>query len=272
MGKKNRPRRKRKLAQKTARKKRIRRTSKGGVKSGTLAPSIHTIHNPFAGLSDEQRRLAIEEVAKKSEVLYREALSDLRNLLGQHNPLLVLSIMASYGLTSPVDQVTGVTKLDSDCDLYPFHVEILQALCLQIEPADLSGAPFGPDVPSQVREKIKALCDAHNFRRLAPDGADLPDDEKTVALAQQLIRANTQAVRNWGVPLPNQANRTRTLLSIRYATNGSQRFFRLGCPQCVRESRHRNRIRDRLPVTGHSPTCCDPPVRTHGCWPKITTS
>ncbi|MCY4060278.1 MAG: hypothetical protein OXG44_20035, partial [Gammaproteobacteria bacterium] len=65
-------------------------------------------------------------------------------------------------------------------------------------PTDLSGEPFGPDVPTQVRERIKTLCDAHNFRRLAPDGADLPDDEKTVALAQQLIRANTQAVRNWG--------------------------------------------------------------------------
>ena len=190
MGKKKRPRRKQKLT----RKKRTRRTSKGV----SLAPTIHTIPDPFAGLSDEQRRLAIEEAAKKSEELYQEALSELRDTLCQHNPLLVLSIMASYGLTVPVSQVTGVTKLDSDFDLYPFHVEILQALCLQIEPTDLSGAPFGPDVPTQVRERIKTLCDAHNFRRLAPDGVDLPDDEKTIALAQQLIRANTQTVRNWG--------------------------------------------------------------------------
>ena len=86
--------------------------------------------------------------------------------------------MAWYGLTAPVNQATGVTKVDSDFDLYPFHVEILQALCLQIDPTDLSGAPFGPDVPTQVRERIKALCDAHNLRRLAPDGADLPNDEK----------------------------------------------------------------------------------------------
>ena len=106
--------------------------------------------------------------------------------------------MTSYGLTAPVDPTSGVTKLDSDCDLYPFHVEILQALSLQIEPAELSGAPFGPDVPTQVRESIKALCEAQNFRRFDLDGAHLPDDQKTVALAQQLIRGATQAVRNWG--------------------------------------------------------------------------
>ena len=149
-------------------------------------------------MSDDQRRLAIEEFAKKSEVQYQEALSDLRKILRRHNPLLLLSIMTSHGLGAPVDKTTGVTKLDSDFEIYPFHVEILQALSLQIEPADLSGAPFGPDVSTQVCEKIKTLCDAQNFRRFDPDGADLPDDEKTVALAQQLIRGATQAVRNWG--------------------------------------------------------------------------
>ena len=163
-----------------------------------MAPSLYTFPNPFAGLSDHQRRLAIEELAKKSEEQYQEALSGLRNIIRRHNPLLLLSIMASYGLNVPVDKTTGVTKLDSDSEIYPFHVEILQALSLQIELADLSGAPFGPDVSAQVWEKIKTLCDAHNFRRFDPDGADLPDDEKTVTLAQQLIRGATQAVRNWG--------------------------------------------------------------------------
>ena len=198
MGKNNRVRRKQKLAQKTARNKRQRKTLERRAKSRSLAPAFHVIPNPFAGLTDDQRRLAIAEIAKKSEETYQEALSDLRHTLRRHNPLLVLSIMASYGLTAPVDPTSGVTKLDSDCDLYPFHLEILQALSLQIELAELCGAPFGPDVPTQVWKSIKALCEARNFRRLDPDGADLPDDEKTIALAQQLIRSATQTVRNWG--------------------------------------------------------------------------
>ena len=162
------------------------------------APTLSLFPNPFERFSDEQRRLVIEEFAKKSEEHYQQALSDLKALLRRHNPLLLLSIMASYGLWVPVDQTKGVTKLDSDCEIYPFHVEILQALALQIEPADLSRTPFGPDVSMQAWEKIRTLCHARMFRQFDPDGMDLPDDEKTVLLAQQLIRGNTQAVRNWG--------------------------------------------------------------------------
>ena len=72
MGKNNRARWKQKLAQKAARKKRQRKTPERGVKSRSLAPAIHTIPNPFAGLTDDQRRLAIAEIAKKSEETYRE--------------------------------------------------------------------------------------------------------------------------------------------------------------------------------------------------------
>ena len=198
MGKDNRARRKRKTAQRAVRKKRQRQKLKARRKGQALAPTLHVFPNPFEGLSDEQRRLAIEEFAKKSEEHYQEALSDLRGLLRRHNPLLLLSIMTSYGLWVPVYQTTGVTKLDSDCEIYPFHVEILQALALQIEPVDLSPTPFGSDVSRQAWENITTLCDARNFRQFDADGMDLPDDEKTVALAQQLIRGNTQAVRNWG--------------------------------------------------------------------------
>ena len=164
----------------------------------TLAPTFHVFPNPLEGLSDDQRRLAIEEIAKKSDEKYHESLSDLRATLRRNNPLLVLSHMSCYGLSVGVDEIAGVTKLDSDCEILPFHVEILQALSLQIEPRDLSGEPFGPDVLMEVWNNVKTLCDAQNFRRLDPKGMDLPDDEKAVALAQELMRGATQALRNWG--------------------------------------------------------------------------
>ena len=80
--------------------------------------------NPFEGLSHEQRRLAIEEIAKISEKKYQETLSELRAMLQRHNPLLVLSHMSYYGLTVAVDETSGVTKLDRDYEIFPFHVEI----------------------------------------------------------------------------------------------------------------------------------------------------
>lgn len=198
MSKNNRARRKRKLAQKAAQKKRRRERSKDRGQKQTLAPTFHKFPNPFEGLSDEQRRLAVKEIAKKSDEKYHETLSDLMAILQRHHPLLVLSQMSCYGLSVGVDETAGVTKLDSDYEIYQFHVEILQALSLQIEPREMSGEPFGPDVLKQVWDNVRTLCDLHNLRRLSPARLALSDDEKTVALVQERIRGATRAVRNWG--------------------------------------------------------------------------
>ena len=198
MGKNNKARRKLNQTRKAAQKKRQRQKSKARAKGQTLAPSLHILPNPFEGLTDDQRRLAIKEIAKSSEKQYQEALSDLKRILRRHNPLEVLSLMSFYGLSVPVSETTGVTKLDSDSEVSQFHVEILQALSLQIEPDDLPIEPYRPDVVTEVREKVQTLCDTQNFRRLNRDGVDLPDDEKTVAHMQQLMRGASQALRNWG--------------------------------------------------------------------------
>ena len=198
MSKNNRARRKRKLAQKAAQKKRRRERSKARGQRQTLAPTFHKFPNPFDGLSDEQRQLAVEEIAKKSDEKYQEALSDLRAILQRRHPLLVLSHMSCYGLSVGVDETAGVTKLDSDFEILQFHVEFLQALSLQIEPREMSGEPFGPDVLIQAWDNVKTLCELHNFRRFSPARVALPDDEKTVALVQERIRGVTRAVRNWG--------------------------------------------------------------------------
>ena len=191
---------KQKLAQKAAQKKRRRGKSKDRGQGQTLAPTFHMLRHPFEGLSDDQRRSAIEEIARNSEEKYQEALSELKAILRRHHPLLVLSHMSSYGLSVAIDETAGLTKRDGDYEMFPYHVEILQALLLQIPPEELSGKPFGPQVLTQVWDQVKTLCDAHNFRQIDPAGVQLRDDEMAVALAQQLMRSATQAVRNWGYP------------------------------------------------------------------------
>lgn len=186
------------MAQKAALKKRRRKKSRPRGRGRTIAPTFHVFRNPFEGLSHEQRRQAIEEIAKNSEKKYQEALSELRTILRRHHPLLVLSNMSYYGLRVAVDETSGITKLDSECEIFPFHVEILQALSLQIDPGELSGEPLNPHVLKQVWDQVKTLWDAHALRQFDPAGLDLPDNEKAIALAQRMIRGTTQAVRNWG--------------------------------------------------------------------------
>lgn len=154
--------------------------------------------NPFEELSQDERRLAITQIAKNGEDAYQEALSELRAILRQHDPLLVLSQMSYYGLTTPVYEGNGVTNVDSDSVIFPFHVELLQAFTLQMTSSELSSEPVNPHVLQRVWEQIQALCDAHRFRRLDASQVGLSEDQQTVAFAQELIRGATEAVRNWG--------------------------------------------------------------------------
>ena len=142
----------------------------------------------------------MEEIARNSEREYQEALAELKTILQRHDPVLVLSQMCHYGLSVAIDETAGLTKLDSDYKILPLHVEILLALSLQIDPDDLALEPFSPHVLTQVWDQVKGLCDAHNYRRLDPDCIDLWDEEKAVALAQELMRGATHVLRNWGYP------------------------------------------------------------------------
>ena len=233
---------KQKLAQKAAQKKRRRGKSKDRGQGQTLAPTFHMLRNPFEGLSDDQRRSAIEEIARNSEEKYQEALSELKAILRRHDPLLVLSHMSFYGLSVAIDETAGLTKRDGDYEMFPYHVEILQALLLQIPPEELSGKPFGPQVLTQVWDQVKTLCDVHNFRQSDPAGVQLRDDEMAVALAQHRMRSATQVRPKLGLSLPDQAYRTRTLLSVRRAAAGSPRVFCLGRLRCLRDDGHPSRV------------------------------
>ena len=201
MSKNNRARRKRRLAQRAAQKKRQPEKSRVQGKSRTLGPNLQVVPNPFNGLSDEQRRQVFEEIVRNSEREYQEALGELRAILRRHHPLLVLSHMSCYGLSVAVDEAAGMTKLDSEYEILPYHVEILQALSLQIDPDELSGEPFSPHVLTQIWDQVRRLCDAQNYRKFNRAGMDLRDDEKAVALAQDLMRGATQVLRNWGYHL-----------------------------------------------------------------------
>ena len=186
------------MGKRSSEKKHKRGTSKFEAEDQTLAPEFVVFESPFDQLSNTQRQLAIKEFAENAEKEYRESLSELRCLLRRHNPLHVLSQLNYYGLFDPVDKITGVLRLDSDRETHQFHVEILHALVLQIKPNELSSEPCNAAVVRRILDRVMTLCNTFNFHQLNPAGSDLPHDEKSVALAQQLMRSTTQAVRNWG--------------------------------------------------------------------------
>ena len=189
---------KQKQARRTAQKRRQRETSKPQGDGRTLAPSFELFRSPFEELNDDQLRLTIQEIAKRSDEEYEKSLKVLRELLRSTNPLQVLAYVSFLGLRAQVDETEGVLQRDDEKELLPFQVEILQALSLQIDPGAYSGKPLNLNVLMQIWNNLKILCAAHSFRRFDPTRLDLPDDAKSIALAQDLIRGTTRGVRNWG--------------------------------------------------------------------------
>ena len=196
MGKNNRSRRaqkKRKKARKSKAFKKVR--INGGDIS--LGPVLREMQNPFAGLNNDERMQAIKEIAKSNEEMYQDSLTKIRDILQRYDPVILMSIMAQYGLTVGVG-VEGIQKKDSDFQIHQAHVEILQALALQIKPEELQRQPFGPDVVQEAWDAVKKLMLARNFKDLSRVAEDDSQEEKAVLVLQQWMKANTQMVRNWG--------------------------------------------------------------------------
>lgn len=194
MGRNNRQRRAKKQAQN---KKRQKIRNKKDYKDKSIGPVFQVMPNPLAGLSDKERKQVIKEIADNSERVYQESLSKIKEIFSKYDPFILLSILASYGLTVPVGD-KGITRKDSEFTIKQAHIELCQAFSLQIRPSDLKGEPFGPDVVQVLWDALPDLLEAYSNRKLAELNDHASDDEKAVKYIQQSIRANTQMVRNWG--------------------------------------------------------------------------
>jgi len=85
-----------------------------------------------------------------------------------------------------------------DLDILPSHIEILQALYLQIKANDLSYEPFRLEILEKIHNYVKQLSRAYSLRQLDSDSINLSDDKKAVKFIQRLMRDTTRVVRNWG--------------------------------------------------------------------------
>lgn len=155
------------------------------------------MQNPFANLSDIDRKQAIQEFIQNSEKIYQESLAKVREILHRYDPISILSLLATYGLTVGVGK-TGIQKNDSDFEMLQSHVEICQALALQIKSEELQRQLVDNDVFQELCDALIKLMRADDYRDLEPGIEDEPEEAKEVRLLQQMIRINTKMVRNWG--------------------------------------------------------------------------
>lgn len=146
-----------------------------------------------AGLTPETRSAAFREVgiayAKERDSL----LPDVINVLGRHDPLRVLSILATYGLmTSPGASPRSPSEPER---ISQSHVELAQALALHAQRPGSQWEATTPDVIQRLWDQLIALSKAFDLAAL---GERSEENSGDVFLVQQRVRMSTRGVRNWG--------------------------------------------------------------------------
>ncbi|MHB1115498.1 hypothetical protein [Sideroxydans sp.] len=195
MGKNNKIKRVQKKL-KTARRLSAHKKRQSEKNSSSLNPAFKMLPNPFAELNDEQRKKIVSELAHNSENKYQESLAKIKELLVSCDPISMLSILASYGLTVGVGD-NGIQEKDSERKLQQFHVEICQALALQINPNNFQHQPVTTDNVQEMWTALSELMSASHFRGLEfSEGSST--QEVSIKQIQRMMMGHTQAVRNWG--------------------------------------------------------------------------
>ncbi len=191
--------RKNKQGKKRVKKRALRKSKQNNKKSSpnTSEPVFRMVENPLANLSDEERRLLVEEMGKNSEKQFQESLTKLQEILRQYDLITLLSILSAYGLTAGLGN-DGVKPSKHSNPLIQSHVETCQALALQVNTEELSVSPVTPDVVQQARDALVSIAPSFSFKRMTGKQVDAPEDQAAVVQLQEMVRSHTQMVRNWG--------------------------------------------------------------------------
>jgi len=191
MGTNNRQRRKEKQAR-IKKKKQQKNTVKRKTSSGM---KVHILENPFANISEDNRRKIIDEIQKVNEKDYSESLVRLQEILREYNPIVILSFIANYGLTIGVgeDSIQEHTR-----QIHQAHVEICQAFILQIEVENFNNKTPTSEILQIVLDLLEKIILSNQFKNQESSILDLPKNEINIRKVRDYVISHTQVVRNWG--------------------------------------------------------------------------
>lgn len=160
-------------------------------------PVVTMMNNPFKDFTDEQRKELILEVSQKSKKSLTEILEFLDNTFRNYDPLILISIFSSYHLTVGIGN-NGVNTKESPNTLNQSHVELVQALILQIPENELGQLPPTPDIVQETKDKLITLGEAFKFSRMNEEQLNASKTDIAINKIQEWFRLHTQMVRNWG--------------------------------------------------------------------------
>lgn len=154
--------------------------------------------HPFSSISQEEVRIALIESGKNKAIEFPKLIEEIQTLLRNSHPLITLATLASYGLTGTIDNAGEITSGYKGEAFNQSHVELAQALCLEIPISEFSTAPPSPDVIQQLFDLLPELAHAFSGKRLIELQNEHSEERQAILSIQEELRLHTQMVRNWG--------------------------------------------------------------------------
>ena len=147
-------------------------------------------------ITEEQRIEAIGMLADKFAEKRDFAFDHIREFVAKFNPIHILAVMATKGLTTSPGGGGKITLKDAMERITQDHVEFLQAMCLTVKFDGISRDPAGPQEVQRLWDELISLGRGYDLSRMKP--LDMSKSEDAIVRVQERIRAHTRGIRNWG--------------------------------------------------------------------------
>jgi len=157
--------------------------------------------HPLNGVPLEIRQHIVAEHGERERERFETLLPQITDLVARIDPLHTLALMSSYGLMGAPNQQGNHKEPSSNPKIQQGHIEFLQALCLRNRFDINKEFPEPPSIQS-LFDWLPDLFSAYHQMRLGlslrAETENPSKNEAGLIPVQELIRAHTSVVRNWG--------------------------------------------------------------------------
>lgn len=168
-----------------------------GARRNKLGGMVFMKH-PFSTMPREAVLKGLIEMGKAHQDEFPRRLEEVITILRSVDPLLTISMLATYGLMGSVDDNGNVSSGYKGEEFNQSHVELAQALSLRVPFAECSREFPRPDTMQQLFDLLPEVGKAFGLMRYVQLQKERSDENRAVMVIQEELRLHTQIVRNWG--------------------------------------------------------------------------
>jgi len=173
-------------------KKNLRR--KGACEADDLVMFKH----PFSNIPHDEVIKGLIEAGRSYQAEFPSKLDKVTKLIQSTDALQAIACLSIYGLFAGISdngKTTGSYKGES---FTQSHVELIQAIALQIEEDKRYFNPPTPEIIQELFDALPELASAFHYQRFIQLEVEKSKQNKSILILQEHLRSHTQLVRNWG--------------------------------------------------------------------------